>query len=79
MIQQVDFDIFRHNLKTLRTARGITAKDLSSQAGMKQLKRISDIEEGRGKPTFDEVYTISLLFAMSIDKLLFQELRITVQ
>lgn len=78
-MHRIEFDIFRHNLKTLRISRGITAKELSEQAEMKQAKRISDIEEGRGKPTFDEVYTISLIFAMSLDKLLFQELRITVQ
>lgn len=78
-MQRVDFDILRHNLKTLRISRGITAKELSEKAELKQLKRVSDIEEGRGSPSLDEIYTFSLIFAVSIDRLLFHELRITIQ
>jgi transcriptional regulator with XRE-family HTH domain len=75
----IDFAIFRNNLKTLRAAHGISAKDLSVQAGMRQQKRISDIEEGKGSPSLDEIYSVSLIFKTSLDQLLFHELKIIVQ
>jgi transcriptional regulator with XRE-family HTH domain len=78
-MQRIDFDIFRNNLRTLRQVHNFTAKDLSIKAEMKQQKRVSDIEEGKGSPSLDEIYTLSLIFNTSIDRLLFQELRITVQ
>lgn len=78
-MQRVDFNIFRNNLRTLRMANGMTAKELSEKAALKQVKRVSDIEEGRGLPSLDEIYTFSKLFAVSLDQILFQELKITVQ
>ena len=67
---EIDFKKFRHNLRNARTAMGITAKELSEQAGLKQQKRILDIEEGRGSPSLDEVHSICLVLQQPIDEML---------
>lgn len=78
-MRQIDFQFFRNNLKTLRLAKDLTAKDLSERAGLRQLKRISDLEGGKGLPSLDEVYSISLALDISMCDLLFKELKIIVQ
>lgn len=48
----------------------ITSKDLSDALGMKQQKRVSDIEEGRGLPTLEEINAAAVYFKVSIDDIL---------
>lgn len=69
-MREVDFGIFRENLIQLRKMSGKTAKELSVELGMRQMKRISDIEEGRGKPTLDEITATCDYFKVPIDDML---------
>jgi transcriptional regulator with XRE-family HTH domain len=78
-MQQVNFDILRNNLKTMRKLHDLTAKDLSVKAVLRQHKRISDIEDGRGAPSLDEIYSISLALEINICDLLFKELKMRVE
>lgn len=56
----------------------LSAKDLSIKAGLRQQKRISDIEDGRGKPTLEEVYSICAVLDKPIDGMLKSDIAITV-
>lgn len=67
---EVDFNKFRRNLKNARSVSGFTAKELSEQAGLKQQKRISDIEEGRGSPSLDEIHSICVVLRQPMDEML---------
>ena len=58
IMEDMDFTKFRHNLKVIRTLHGITAKELCENCSLRQIKRIDDIEDGRGKPSLDEVSVI---------------------
>jgi len=78
-MHEIDFAIFRKNLKILRRAYDLSAKELSEKSGMKQIKRISDLEDGRGSPSIEEIYSICHVLGISIDKIMFHELRITIQ
>lgn len=71
-----DFAKFRKNLILARKVKDISAKDLSIAAGLKQQKRILDIEEGRGKPSLEEVRAICLVLHQPIDNMLDNEARI---
>ncbi|MDX1630109.1 MAG: helix-turn-helix transcriptional regulator [Fulvivirga sp.] len=64
------YEKFRQNLKKIRSAEGITAKELSEKAGLRQKKRIADIEDGRGKPTLDEVIAICEVLNEKLDNML---------
>ena len=67
---QVDFAKFRINLRKARTIKELTAKELSEQAGLKQLKRVADIEEGRGSPSLDEVHSLCVVLGQPMDEML---------
>lgn len=75
----IDFEIFRYNLKTLRKVADKTAKEVSEELKLKQQKRISDIEEGRGKPSFEEINTICEYFKVSIDAMIKQKANIKIE
>jgi len=66
----IDFDIFRENLRTLRKTTDKTSKELSEDLGMRQMKRVSDIEEGRGRPTLEEINATCTYFEVSIDDMI---------
>jgi DNA-binding XRE family transcriptional regulator len=70
---ETDFEKFRRNLYKARTIQEMTARDLASAAGLKQMKRILDIEEGRGKPSLDEVLAICHVLQQPIDNMLNNE------
>lgn len=63
----MNLDKFRKNLQKVRRSKALTAKELSKLCESKQLKRIADIEDGRGKPTLDEVYIICEILKVSMD------------
>jgi len=66
----MDYTKFIKNLKIIRTCEGMTAKELSKKCKLRQLKRIADIEDGRGKPSLDEVIAICKELNMKIDPML---------
>jgi transcriptional regulator with XRE-family HTH domain len=75
---RTDYLLFRKNLAKVRAVRGMSARELSEQAELKQKKRIHDIEEGRGTPTLDEVCIICKILEQPIDKMLYEEAQATV-
>jgi transcriptional regulator with XRE-family HTH domain len=72
------YGIFRRNLVRLRGLRGISASELTVELQLKSPKRISDIEEGRGKITLDEACKICKFFGYNIDEMLYKEARATI-
>lgn len=66
----MDFTKFRQNLKIVRASKGLTAKELSKKCDLRQMKRVADIEEGRGKPTLVEVVSICTELNVTIDNML---------
>lgn len=72
-MSEIDFAIFRNNLKKARYLMEMSAKELSQKAGLRQLKRVADIEEGRGKPTLEEVYSLCEVLGQPIDDMLKKE------
>ncbi|HMK58329.1 MAG TPA: helix-turn-helix transcriptional regulator [Nitrososphaeraceae archaeon] len=78
-MHEVDLAIFRNNLKVLRSVHRLSARELAVKADLRQLKRISDFEDGRGKPSLDELYSICITLNVSLDEILNKELRITYQ
>ena len=67
----MDFTNFRQNLKVVRASKGLAAKKLSENCGLKRLKRIADIEDGQGKPTIEEIAAICTELDLSIDDMLY--------
>lgn len=67
---EIDFNIFRENLKKARNIKELSAKDLSNECGLRQQKRIADIEEGRGKPSIEEVYKICEVLGQSMEMMM---------
>ena len=65
-----DFEKFRKNLRMARYIKEMTSKELSVAAGLKQQKRVSDIEDGRGKPTLEEVIALCNILSQPIDFML---------
>jgi len=75
----MDTQYFRRNLKILRNVHDISSKDLSQKIGLRQLKRISDLEDGKGSPSLDEVHLISRHFGVPLDKLLYKDLKVIIE
>jgi transcriptional regulator with XRE-family HTH domain len=65
------FELFAHNIKLIRSSKGVTAEQLSIKLGLKP-KRISDIETGRGMPDLDEVALICNGLGQKIDDMLYR-------
>jgi transcriptional regulator with XRE-family HTH domain len=74
----IDYNIFRSNLKKARYLKEMTAVELSKAAKLRQAKRVSDIEDGRGHPTLDEVYSICHVLEQPIDFMLTREAKILI-
>ena len=75
-MKALNLDIFRQNLSEIRQAKRLSAKELAIKANLKQQKRINDIEEGRGSPSLDEVYSICKVLQISIDDMLNKSIKI---
>lgn len=66
----MDFSKFRRNLAVVRKSKEFSSKELSRLAELKQFKRINDIEEGRGMPSIDEIYSICKVLNVSMDDMI---------
>jgi len=75
----MDYTNFINNIRKIRTCEGITANELSKKCELKQMKRIADIEDGRGKPSIDEVVMICKELGFKIDDMINGEVTITYQ
>lgn len=68
-----DYTLFRSNIKKVRSFKGIASVELSKLADLRQQKRVSDIEDGRGSPELEEVIKICRALDCSLDDMLFKE------
>lgn len=75
---KTEYSIFRRNVTKVRAVRGISARELSEQANLRNGKRASDIEDGRGSPSLEEVCAICKVLGYSIDEMLYKEAKFTV-
>lgn len=75
----MDYSNFINNLRIIRMCEGITAKELSKRCGLRQLKRIADIENGRGKPSIEEIVSICKELNFKIDAMLNDKVKINYQ
>lgn len=69
---------FFDNLRKIRIAKGFSAKALSQACELKQLKRISDFEDGRGVPSTEEILTICRYLNVNVDDMLYKEAHATI-
>lgn len=67
-------DFFSKNLTYLRTIKGISQAELAEFMGFSTRTTISNYENGRGKPGFDDLIKISQYFNVSIDDILNKQL-----
>lgn len=77
-MSKTDYAIFRRNLTRVRAVKGLSARELSEACGLRQSKRISDIEDGRGSPSLDEVCAICKHVGYHIDEMLYSEATVTI-
>lgn len=64
------------NIAVIRGARGINALELARNCSLRSAKRVSELEDGRGKLSIEELITIADYFQVSIDGLLKQKAKI---
>jgi transcriptional regulator with XRE-family HTH domain len=67
---------FGEKLRTLREQRGLTVRDLASALGIKSSSYISKLEKGAKIPSTPLLLKISLLFGVSTDQLLRDDLEL---
>ncbi|MFZ5911487.1 MAG: helix-turn-helix domain-containing protein [Chloroflexota bacterium] len=67
---------FGEKLRTLRTAKQMTLKELASALGLTAHGYISEIEAGKKKPTAEFVLKVARYFKVTTDQLLKDELDI---
>jgi transcriptional regulator with XRE-family HTH domain len=65
---------FGEKLRTLRTARQMTLKELASALGLTAHGYISEMEAGKKKPTAEFVLKVARYFKVTTDQLLKDEL-----
>lgn len=64
------YEKFRTNIRLLRAKEGWSGCEAGEKIGLKNGKRMIDLEYGRANPTMDEMILISKCFHCSIDDLL---------
>lgn len=67
---------FGEKLHILRSRRGMTVRELTRALGYTGYGYIHSIELGKGKPTVELALRIALLFSVTTDQLLRDELEI---
>ena len=68
---------FGEKLRSLRTRRGMTLKELALALGMHAHGYISELEAGKKTPTVEVVLRAARLFGVTTDELLCDELELT--
>ncbi len=66
-------DVINSNIKFIRKQKGLTQQKFADLIGIKR-SSLGAYEEGRAKPGYDTIQTISRLYRISIDKLITQDL-----
>ncbi len=71
------YEKFRANIRLLRAKEGWSGCEASEKIGLKNGKRIIDLEYGRANPTMEEMILISNCFKQSIDNILHKNAKVT--
>jgi transcriptional regulator with XRE-family HTH domain len=67
------YEKFRTNCRLLRAKRGWSGIEAGEKIGLKNGKRMIDLEYGRANPTIDELLLITKCFGVSMDDLMHKE------
>ena len=70
---------FGEKLRSLRTGKQLTLKELASALGLTAHGYLSEIEAGKKKPTTEFVLKVARFFDVTTDQLLKDELEIEVE
>jgi transcriptional regulator with XRE-family HTH domain len=65
---------FGEKVHALRTNRGMTVRDLAQALGYTAHSYVGDVENGKRRPTADFVLKVALLFSVSTDVLMRDDL-----
>lgn len=76
-LRDMVYEKFRTNCRVLRALRGLSGCEAGTDIGLKNGKRMIDLEYGRANPTIDEVIAISKYFGVTMDNLLHKEAIVT--
>lgn len=76
-VRDMIYEKFRTNIRLLRAKKGWSGTEASEKIGLKNGKRMIDLEYGRANPSMEEMLLISKAFDVSIDSLLHKEAKIT--
>lgn len=64
------YEKFRTNCRLLRAKHGWSGVEAGEKIGLKNGKRMIDLEYGRANPTIEELLLITKCFAVSMDDLM---------
>jgi transcriptional regulator with XRE-family HTH domain len=70
------YEKFRTNCRLLRAKKGWSGVEAGEKIGLKNGKRMIDLEYGRANPTIDELLLITKCFIVSMDDLMHKEAKI---
>lgn len=76
-VRDMLYEKFRTNIRLLRAKEGWSGLEASEKIGLKNGKRMIDLEYGRANPTMEEMILISKCFNQTIDDILYKEAKIT--
>ena len=69
-LRDMVYEKFRTNCRVLRALRGLSGCEAGEGIGLKNGKRMIDLEYGRANPTIEELIAISKYFGVSMDNIL---------
>lgn len=67
------YEKFRTNCRLLRAKCGLSGVEAGERIGLKNGKRMIDLEYGRANPTIEELLLITKCFGVSMDDLMHKE------
>ena len=70
------YEKFRTNCRLLRAKKGWSGVEAGDKIGLKNGKRMIDLEYGRANPTIEELLLITKCFSVSMDELMHKEAKI---
>lgn len=65
------YEKFRTNVRLLRAEKGWSGVEASDAIGLKDGRRILNLEYGKGSPSLDEIMLIAKAFSVSMDDLMY--------
>jgi len=73
------FEKFFKNMLIVRSSKGLSQRESSKMADLKNLSRWETLESGRGTPTIFEIISICKLLDQPIDSMLNKECKVTIE